>query len=332
MVNIKLIPQNEIKKSLTMKKTLELVERVYSAHGKNQVVMPSKITLDLGESTEWPPYGGSYNAMPAYLGEDFDMSGIKWVWGFNDNYKKGIPYISAVIILNDPRTGEVLSIMDGGYITDMRTGASTGVAAKYLLSKNAKNVGIIGAGVQGRMNLKAINEVMDIENVFVADIRKEAREKFVQEMSEELNLKITAVESNKEACINSDAIITVTIANEPLVMKEWLKKGCTVFSLGSFQELDENIPLTADKLVVDSWSQNAHRGELLKLVQAGKITKKNVHAEIPEIVVGQKSGRENDEEIICACIIGMGSTDIGIAGELYKNEFAQYNKNTITLR
>lgn len=332
MVNIKLISQNEIKKSLTMKKTLELVEKVYAAHGKNQVVMPSKITLDLGESTEWPPYGGSYNAMPAYLGEDFDMSGIKWVWGFNDNYKKGIPYISAVIILNDPRTGEVLSIMDGGYITDMRTGASTGVAAKYLLSKNAKNVGIIGAGVQGRMNLRAINQVMNIENVFVADIRKDAREKFVQEMSEELNLKITAVESNKEACINSDAIITVTIANEPLVMKEWLKKGCTVFSLGSFQELDENIPLSADKLVVDSWSQNAHRGELLKLVQAGKITEKNIHAEIPEIVVGQKNGRENDDEIICACIIGMGSTDIGIAGELYKNEFAQFNKDIISLR
>ena len=142
--------------------------------------------------------------MPAYLGENFDMSGIKWVWGFEDNYKKGIPYISAVIILNDPRTGEVLTIMDGGYITDIRTGASSGVAAKYLLSKNAKNVGIIGAGVQGRMNLRAMNEVMDIENVIVSDIRKEAAVKFAQEMSEELNLKITVANSNEEACVNSD--------------------------------------------------------------------------------------------------------------------------------
>ncbi|MDF2676137.1 MAG: ornithine cyclodeaminase family protein [Bacillota bacterium] len=332
MVNIKLISQQEVKEKLTMKKTLNLVEKVYEAHGNDHVVMPSKITLDLGESTAWPPYGGSYNAMPAYLGEDFDMSGIKWVWGFNDNSKKGIPYISAVIILNDPRTGEVLSIMDGGYITDIRTGASTGVAAKYLLSKNASNVGIIGAGIQGRMNLRAMNEVMDIENVFVADIRKEVAEKFAKEMSEELNLNVTAVNSNKEACINSDAIITVTIANEPLVMKEWLKKGCTVFSLGSFQELDENIPLSADKLIVDNWGQNAHRGELLKLVKAGKISEKNVHAEVPEIVVGRKTGRESDDEIICACIIGMGSTDIGIAAELFKNEFVDYNKNIISLR
>lgn len=332
MVNIKLISQEEVKEKLTMKKALNLVEKVYAAHGNNHVVMPSKITLDLGESTEWPPYGGSYNAMPAYLGEDFDMSGIKWVWGFNDNYKKCIPYISAVIILNDPRTGEVLSIMDGGYITDIRTGASSGVAAKYLVSKKAKNIGIIGAGVQGRMNLRAMNEIMEIEQVMVADIRKEAAEKFAREMSKELNLNVKVADSNEEACINSDVIITVTIANEPLVMNEWLKKGCTVFSLGSFQELDENIPLKADKLIVDNWEQNSHRGELLKLVKAGKINQKNVHAEVPQIVVGKKSGRENDDEIICACIIGMGSTDIGIAAELYKSDFEQYSKNTFSLR
>lgn len=332
MINIKLISQQEIKERLTMKKALEFVEKVYESHGNGQVVMPSKITLDLGESTDWPPYGGSYNAMPAYLGEGFDMSGIKWVWGFKDNYKKGIPYISAVIILNDPRTGEVLSIMDGGYITDIRTGASSGVTAKYLLSRNAKNLGIIGAGIQGRMNLRAMNEVMNIENVFIADIRKESAIKFAEEMSKELGLKIIVADNNEKACVDSDVIITVTTANEPLVKKEWLKKGCTVLSLGSFQELDENIPLYADKLFVDSWEQNSHRGELLSLVLDGKITKDNVYAEIPDVIVGRKSGRENDDEIICACIIGMGSTDIGVASELYKNEFAEYDKNVISLR
>ena len=98
MINIKLISREEIKEKLTMKKTLELVEKVYAAHGNGHVVMPSKITLDLGESTDWPPYGGSYNAMPAYLGEDFDMSGIKWVWGFNDNYKKGLPKYAGIAL------------------------------------------------------------------------------------------------------------------------------------------------------------------------------------------------------------------------------------------
>lgn len=324
MNHVKLISKDDVKKVLDMKKSIALVEKVYEAHGHNEVNMPAKITLDTGEGNDWPPYGGSYNAMPAYIGEDVDISGIKWVWGFNDNTKKGIPYIGGVIILNEARTGEILAIMDGSYITDIRTGASAGVAAKYLVRKDAKTAGIIGAGVQGRMNARAIAQVCEnLEEIKVSDLYWEAAVKCAEELNQELDVKVTPVKTNRECCENSDLIITVTIADEPLVMQEWLKKGCTVMSLGSFQELDEKIPLNCDKLVVDSWAQNAHRGELLKLVHEGKITEKNVHAEMPDIVVGRKTGRENEDEIICACIIGMGSTDIGTAGQLYKDCFAE---------
>ena len=298
------------------------MEKVYDAHGRDQILMPAKITLDTGEGNDWPPYGGSYNAMPAYIGGDVDISGIKWVWGFNDNRAKGIPYIGGVIILNEARTGEVLAIMDGSYITDIRTGASAGVAARYLARKDAKVLAIIGAGVQGKMNARAVCEELPIEEIRVADIRPEACEAYAEEMGPELQVKVTPCATNEEACKGADVIITVTIADEPLVMWDWLKPGCTVLSLGSFQELDEEIPLKSDKLVVDNWAQNAHRGELVKLVHAGRLTEEQVHAEMPEIVVGEKPGREKDEEIICACIIGMGSTDIGTAGVLYKEFFS----------
>ncbi len=322
MDNVKMISKAQIQEKLTMKKSIELVEKVYAAHGHDEVLMPAKITLDTGEGNDWPPYGGSYNAMPAYIGGDVDISGIKWVWGFNDNRLKGIPYIGGVIILNEARTGEVLAIMDGSYITDIRTGASAGVAAKYLAKKDAKVLAIIGAGVQGKMNARAICEEMPIEEIRVMDIRPEATAAYAAEMGPELGVKITPCTSNEEACQGADIIITVTIADEPLVMMDWLKPGCTVLSLGSFQELDERIPLECGKLVVDNWEQNAHRGELVKLVHAGKLSEEQVHAEMPEIVVGKKCGRENDEEIICACIIGMGSTDIGTAGVLYQEFFA----------
>ncbi|WP_165445293.1 ornithine cyclodeaminase family protein [Bacilliculturomica massiliensis] len=322
MNNVKLISKKDVQEVLDMEKSIQLVEKVYEAHGRDQVLMPAKITLDTGESNDWPPYGGSYNAMPAYIGGDVDISGIKWVWGFNDNYKKGIPYIGGVIILNEARTGEILAIMDGSFITDIRTGASAGVACKYLARKDASVVGIIGAGVQGRMNARAVAQVLDLKEIRVADIRPEAARACAEELTAELGLPVRAAASNQEACEGADVIITVTIADEPLVKKEWLKKGATVLSLGSFQELDEEIPLTCDKLVVDSWAQNAHRGELLKLVHEGRITENNIHAEMPDIVVGRKTGRENDEEIICGCIIGMGSTDIGTAGQLYKEVFA----------
>lgn len=332
MNNVKLITKEDVEKVLSMKKSIDLVEKVYEAHGHNQVNMPAKITLDTGEGNDWPPYGGSYNAMPAYIGEDVDISGIKWVWGFNDNYKKGIPYIGGVIILNESRTGEILAIMDGSFITDIRTGASAGVAVKYLARKDSKVAGIIGAGVQGRMNARAIAEACDLEEIKISDIKWDAAVKCAEELNAELGIKVTPVKTNKECCVGSDIIITVTIANEPLVMIDWLKKGCTVLSLGSFQELDENIPLKCDKLVVDNWAQNAHRGELLKLVHDGKITEKNVYAEMPDIVVGNKNGRENDDEIICACIIGMGSTDIGTAGQLYKEYFADADFPTFAFR
>ena len=323
MDHVKMISQEQVREVLTMEKSIEMVEKVYAAHGNGHVLMPAKITLDTGESNDWPPYGGSYNAMPAYIGEDVDISGVKWVWGFNDNRAKGLPYIGGIIILNESRTGEILAVMDGSYITDIRTGASAGVTAKYLARKDSKVLCIIGAGVQGKMNARAICQVMPIEEIRVSDIRPGAAESYAAEMSAELGVKVIPCKTNREAACGADILITVTIADEPLIWQEDLKPGATVLSLGSFQELDENIPLKADKLVVDSWAQNEHRGELLKLVKAGRITKDNIYAETPDIVVGRKPGRENDEEIICACVIGMGSTDIGTAGMLYRQYFAE---------
>jgi ornithine cyclodeaminase/alanine dehydrogenase len=332
VTDVLLISQNQVKSCLTMQKMIDLVEAVFHAHGKGEVLMPSKITLDLGEGNEWPPYGGSFNAMPAYIGEGLDVSGIKWVCGFEGNRSKGLPYISGTILLNDPRTGELLAVMDGSYITDYRTGAATGVAVKYLAKKAAGVVGIIGTGIQARTNLAAIKEVISITKAKIIDLNKDAARQFAEEMSKELHIDIVVCETNQEVVEGSDIVVTVTTANQPLVMKEWLTEGALVLSVGSFQELDEKIPLTADKLVVDSWAQNSHRGELLKLVEAGKLTKEHVHAELCEIVTNQKAGRENEQEIICACLIGMGSTDIGIASAVYEEMKKSEHQTMFTIR
>ncbi len=323
MTKTLLISQEIVKEKLPMKKAIELAEKTFVEHGNDQVVMPAKITLDTGERSSWPAYGGSYNAMPAYIGSDVDISGIKWIWGFNDNVKKGIPYIGALIILNDSRTGEPLAIMDAAYITEIRTGASTGVAAKYLAKKNSKSAAIIGAGLQGRSNLVALKEALDIKEFKIVDIRKEAAKKLAEEVSKKYGIDARAVDTNQEAVEGSDVIVTVTTANEPLVMKEWLTDGALVVCVGSYQELEDSIPLTADKLVVDSWAQNSHRGELRRLVADGKISENNIYAEMGPIVVGKVPARENDKEMICACLIGMGSIDIAIGGYIFnsvKNE------------
>lgn len=315
-MSVVLISSEQVEKAINAKEAVEVAEQVYRDHGSGQVVMPAKINLNMGINGEWPHFYGSANSMPAYVAS-LKAMGIKFVSGYTKNPEKGLPFIFGTIILTEPETGRPIAVMDGTYITAIRTGAATAVAAKYLARKDAAVVGIIGAGLQGRMHIMTLNEVMDVKEIRITDINDETAVKCAKEMGDMLSLNIKAVKSNREVAEGADIVATVTVADQPLVRKEWLKKGALVVSVGSYQELDEQIPLTCDKLIVDSWAQNAHRGELLKLVKAGRISEEDIYSELGYIVSGEKPARENDDELVCACLIGMGSLDIGTAKYVY---------------
>jgi ornithine cyclodeaminase/alanine dehydrogenase len=318
MVNATLlITQEQVKSLLDMASAIRIVEEVYRSHGRMKVLMPPKITLDLGEGRSWPPYKGYMNAMPAYLG-DADIAGIKWAGGFQDNYKIGLPFITGMILLINPKNGTFLSIMDGAHITALRTGAASAVCAKYLARKESSVVGIIGAGVQGRMHLRALTHLFKLKEVRVTDIQEGAAENFSREMKAETGLNVFPKKSYQDVVEGADIVSTVTTGDKPMVRKEWLKKGSLVISAGSYQELDSKVALSADKIVVDSWAQTSHRGELARLVEAGQLGEKNIHAEIGEILAGKKKGRESKDENILAIPIGLGSLDIGCAFEVYR--------------
>jgi ornithine cyclodeaminase/alanine dehydrogenase len=313
----RLITQEQVKSLLDMPSAIRVVEEIYRAHGRHRVVMPPKITLDLGEGQPWPPYKGYMNAMPAYLG-DADIAGIKWAGGFQENWKTGLPFITAMILLINPKNGVFVAVMDGAHITGLRTGAASAVCAKHLARKDSSVVGIIGAGLQGRMHLRALNHLFKLKEVRVTDIQDGAAEDYSREMKAETALNILPKRSYQEVVEGADIICTVTTADEPIVRKKWLKKGSLVISAGSYQELDPNVVLSADKIVVDSWAQTSHRGELARLVEAGKLGEKNIYAEIGEILTGKKKGREREDEDILAIPIGLGSLDIGCAFEVYR--------------
>jgi alanine dehydrogenase len=312
-----LITQEQVKSLLDMPSAIRIVEEVYRSHGRAKVLMPPKITLDLGEGRPWPPYKGYMNAMPAYLG-DADIAGIKWAGGFQENWKTGLPFITAMILLISPRNGVFVSIMDGAHITALRTGAASAVCAKYLARKDSSVLGIIGAGVQGRTHLRALHHLLKLKDVRVMDIKEGVAEAYAREMKAETGLNISAKRSYREVVDGADIICTVTTADEPMVRKEWMRKGSLVISAGSYQELDPKVVLSADKIVVDSWAQTSHRGELARLVEAGKLGEKNIHAEMGEILAGNKKGREREDEDILAIPIGLGSLDIGCAFEVYQ--------------
>jgi ornithine cyclodeaminase/alanine dehydrogenase len=312
-----LLSKEEVKTCLDMPKCLKIVEEVFRAHGEGTVNMPAKLGLNLGESGDWPPYDAFMNAMPAYLGP-FDAAGLKWAGGWKQNPQKGLPYVMATIFLVDCQTGLLLSVMEGSYITNIRTGAATGVAAKYLAKKDSKIVAIIGAGAQGRMQIRALASLFSFENIRVMDINPETAERFVAEMGEELGLSSRQVKSHREAVEGADIIVTATVAHGVLVRREWVSPGAFVASIGSYPELDPQIIFDADKVLVDSWAQNKHRGELSVLVQEGKFPEKNLYGEVGEVVAGKKTGRDNDQQIVVSCLIGLGSHDVGCAHSVYQ--------------
>ena len=313
----RLITQEQIKSLLDMPSAIRIVEEVYRSHAEGKVVMPPKVTLDLGEDQPWPPYKGYMNAMPAYLGNS-DIAGIKWAGGFQENYKIGLPFITGMILLINPKNGVFVAIMDGAHITALRTGAASAVCAKCLARKDSSVLGIIGAGVQGRMHLRALDYIFKLKEVRVIDIKEGAAENYSREMKEETGLNVLLKKSYREVVEGADIICTVTTADEPMIRKEWLKKGSLVIPAGSYQELDPKVVLSSDKIIVDSWAQTSHRGELARLVEAGELGEKNIHAEIGEILAGKKKGREREDENILAVPIGLGSLDIGCAFEVYQ--------------
>lgn len=302
---------------ISMVDVIHTVESVLSLHDEGQVNLPSKVILDLGERER-----GRINAMPAYLGGDFDICGIKWIAGFPPNpVKFGIPRAHALLILNDAWTGVPLAIMDCTYISAMRTGAVTGVGAKYLANPDSEVVGIIGCGVQAKTQIMAIKAVLpSVKFLKGYDIRKEARDQFTKWVSQEIGIEVKSVGTAKEAVEESDIIVTVTVADEPIVKDAWLKKGSLFAHVGSYQEEEEQVIYHSDKIVVDLWEEVLHRGTplLAKLYKAGQIKDEKIYANIGEIIRGKKTGRTNKSERIFFSPLGLGSEDVAVGSLVYR--------------
>ena len=312
----KLISRAQIMSLMTEKEVVEIVDKTYIGFGEGKVINPTKIGLDLGEVAEWPPYKGFMNAMPAYVGW-LDSAGIKWAGGFLDNAKLGIPYIRGMILLIDPRTGQFKAVMDGAEITNMRTGAQAAVALKYLHDKKSIKIGLYGAGMQGRFQTRAISQLFNIEELKVYDIIRESSEKFAADMKDVVTGNIIIVDSPREAA-DGDAVICVTQSKDKFVKNDWIKPGTILFTMGSYQECEDEFILSADKIIVDHIGQCLHRGALKELNSKGKITETNIYATIGEVAAGKKKGRDSEKDRILCIPIGTGAMDVAVATVVYQ--------------
>lgn len=315
MSEIIILSQNEVKSCLPMGEAIRAVREAYIAFAKGRVKMPPVMHLDVSQ------YNGEVDIKSGYI-EDLGLIGTKIASGFYENYKLGLPPGIAVIILMDLKTSIPVAIMDGTYVTAYRTGAAGAVAAKVLARKDSKIIGVVGAGTQARMQILALREVLSLKEIKVWDINTTERDRYVEEMSEQLKIPIEPVEDIKDAVIEADIIVTVTPSRKALVMKEWIQEGVHINAIGADgpgkQELDPFIVKRADKVVVDSLNQCRIIGEIQHALADGLIIEDDVYAEIGQILIGEKKGRETNEEITLFDATGLAAQDIAAANIVFK--------------
>ncbi|WP_414470048.1 alanine dehydrogenase [Methanobacterium sp. ACI-7] len=310
-----LLNQSQVSELINMKEIIESVETAYRVHAEREVQMPAKEYLFYKE------FKGDLRIMPCFI-RNMTESGVKNVNVHPDNPRKyGLPTVMAMIELVDPKTGFPISVMDGTWITNMRTGAAAGVATKYLARENSEIVGLVGAGVQAATGLEAINEVMDIKEVKVSCRTCETREKFAEKVSEKYGIEAKAVETIKEAVQGSDVLLTTTPSREPVVKSKWISPGTHINAMGADapgkQELDGHV-LQRAKIVIDCWDQASHSGEINIPVQEGFIRQRDIHGKIGDVIIDKISGRISDEEITVFDSTGLAVQDIVTAWKVYE--------------
>jgi len=243
-----------------------------------------------------------------------DSAGIKWAGGLlGERKKRGLPYITAMILLMDPRIGNFRAVMDGALITNWRTGAQTAVALKYLHKDKSIRLGLYGAGVQGHTQTMAISEYFDIEEIRVYDINRRSAERFAENMQTCVKGEIKIADTPKEAAQGGDAIICVTQSKEKFLKNDWVRPGTIVFPMGSYQECENEFILGADKIIVDHVEQCLHRGALKELAETGVLSEADIYATIGEIAAGKKQGEISPNERVLCIPIGTGAMDVAIA-------------------
>ncbi len=217
--------------SLDMKTIIDLLQKAFLEKGQGKVEMPPKP----GIHTQPDAF---IHAMPAHI-PSLRSAGIKWVSGYPENPRRGLPYISGLLVLNDVETGFPYAVMDCTWITAYRTGAASALSARYLARPDSKVAGILACGVQGRTNLEAMAALFPLERVYAYDILPEVQERYVDEMSTKLGLEVISVKEPRQAVLESDIVVTsgpILHQPQPTIEKGWLKAG-RFCQRGGFRQL-----------------------------------------------------------------------------------------------
>jgi alanine dehydrogenase len=304
----------EVMQVLDMDLALAAVEDAFRAYGEGRVNMPPKAYLTLAHGDFRAMYG------EIFLAHDH-ICGLKWVNVHPGNPAKGLLTVMAKILLNDPETGLEFADLDGTHITDYRTGAAGGLAAKYLARTDATRLGVVGAGAQARTQIEAALKVRPLKEILIFARHREHAEALAEVVSATYGVKARATAEVAEAVAGQDIVVTTTPSRAPVVKREWVLPGTHINAIGADaagkQELEPAI-LTAAKVVVDDWAQASHSGEINVPLTRGQLTPEQIYASLGDIVAGKKPGRETPEEITVFDSTGLIIQDLALGLAVYQ--------------
>jgi ectoine utilization protein EutC len=295
---------------------VEVVAEAFASLATGRVVMPPILRLDV------PDRNGELDVKTAYV-PGLEGFAVKMSSGFFDNPKRGLPSLSGLMVLFDAETGRVDAVLlDNGYLTDVRTAAAGAVAARHLAPTDTRTAGVIGAGLQARLQIEALKLVRDFRRVLVWARDPAKARAYAEEMAARLALPVEPVGDAETVVRGSDVVVTTTPARAPLVEAEWLHEGLHITAMGSDaedkNELAPEILARADLLVCDRQAQCARLGELHHAVAAGLLREDVPVVELGDLTSGRAPGRRSAAEVTVCDLTGTGVQDTAIALHAYR--------------
>lgn len=290
---------------------LQAVEDGLRAQGRGETVLEPRAHL-----VPDPAFNGHFNLLRGYVAP-LGVAGVKVVGDFVENYKRSLPSEMGLVALFDPRSGAPLAVLDAAPITDIRTGAMTAVGAKHLARRDSRVLGHIGARGSAYWNVRLLDRLFDFAEIRVHSRRPESRKAFAERLTAEFGKRVVATPDWKSCLDGADILVEASRLAKPgpLFKTGWVKRGALVVPYGTMSAVEFDLTDIMDKIVVDDWAQCevGPFGSLRAQVDAGKLRRDTIHAEMGEIVAGRRPGREDDRETILFWHRGLALSDIALA-------------------
>jgi alanine dehydrogenase len=305
-----ILSEKQVQSLIDIGELIEALEHAHIQYSTGNAVMPVRLVVPLRQIQ------GRITSMPGYLPEDKAL-GMKVVTYFQNNPQQGLPAILATIMLFSTETGKMIAVMDGSYITAIRTAAASAMATKVLAKPQTPVLAVLGAGVQARAHIRALCHIRHFEKIKIYSPSGTSALAVKKELEPHVGVDIEVAESLEEAVRYSHLVVTVTTAKEPILNRDWLAPGVHINAVGShrpdLREID-GATLALSRVVVDSREAiMAECGDILLAIKENSITEKNIHAEIGEVLARLKPGRTSADEITLYKSVGIAIQDVATA-------------------